>query len=368
MHTSHPHVPLVMVGGGHAHLVALRQWIADGQRAPAGSLLINAQPYAWYSGMLPGLLAGRFSAAQCSIELAPLAAACGMELICDALLALDANSQAILLASGKRIGFAKLSLNAGALPAVDFVTDGSLPLVGAKPFPGIVHQWHTWQAQPPEQLAILGGGAAGVELTLALRISLPQTHLSLFCRSGLLASHPPRLAQLARARLSKAAVKLYEKLPIERVRDGKLYAAGRAVAQPDAVVLATGAAAADWQATSGLECDAQGFIRIDAQLRSSHACIFAAGDCASLPNTPHSGVYAVRQGPVIAHNLLTDADSSTLQHYQPQARALALLACGDGTALLSYGPLATQGRLAGELKDWLDLRFMREHRLPEQGD
>ncbi|GAA6130580.1 FAD-dependent oxidoreductase [Halopseudomonas sabulinigri] len=367
MPTSTPQAPLIMVGGGHAHLVALRQWIANGQRAPAGSLLVNAQPYAWYSGMLPGLLAGRFTAAQCSIELAPLAAVCGMQLICDELLALDAHNQAILLASGKRMGFARLSLNSGALPVTDFDTDGSLPLVGAKPFPGIVQQWRTWQAQPPAHLAILGGGPAGVELALALRLSLPQTTVSLFCRHALLISHPLRLARLARARLGKANVKLHEKLPIERISDGQLYSDGHAVAQPDAVVLATGAAAADWQATSGLECDAQGFIRIDAQLRSSHPCIFAAGDCASLPDTPHAGVYAVRQGPVLAHNLLAAAQGN-LQHYQPQPRALALLACGDGRALLSYGALATQGRLAGQLKDWLDLRFMRAHRLPAQGD
>ncbi|MEH6490936.1 FAD-dependent oxidoreductase [Halopseudomonas sp.] len=369
MHTSPLQAPLVMVGGGHAHLVALRQWIASGQQAPAGSLLINAQPYAWYSGMLPGLLAGRFAAAQCRIGLASLAAACGMQLICDELLALDANGQAILLASGKRIGFTRLSLNTGALPVINFATDGSLPLVGAKPFPGIVQQCRTWQALPPTHLAIVGGGAAGVELALALRISLPTTQLSLFCGNGLLASHPPRLAQLARIRLSEAAVKLHETLPIERISEARLYAAGRAVAQPDAVVLATGAAAADWQLASGLQCDERGFVRINSQLQScSHAHIFATGDCASLPNTPHAGVYAVRQGPVLAHNLLAEDNGRQRQRYQPQPRALALLACGDGSALLSYGRLATQGRLAGKLKDWLDLRFMHAHQLATQDD
>jgi len=364
MHTPPVETPLVLIGGGHAHLVALRHWLANGQRAPAGSLLINAQPQAWYSGMMPGLLAGRFSAPQCSIALAPLAAACGFELLCDSLLSLDAERRQLQLQSGKRMSFACLSLNTGALPAIDFTHDHSLPLIGAKPFPGVLQQWQHWQAAPPRQLAILGGGAAGFELAMALSASLPYTRLELICSAGLLAGHPPRLARLARTRLQHAKVKLHETLPIDRVSDGQLYAGDCVVARPDAVVLATGSSAAQWQSSSGLACDALGFIRITAQLQStSHASIFASGDCASLPGTPHAGVFAVRQGAVLADNLLAQLAGNGLRRYEPQPRALALLACADGTALLSYGPLASKGSLAGKLKDWLDLRFMRQHRI-----
>ncbi|WVM93829.1 hypothetical protein ULG90_08705 [Halopseudomonas pachastrellae] len=42
--------PLIMVGAGHAHLVALRDWVKQGYRAPAGSLLVTPQADAWYSG------------------------------------------------------------------------------------------------------------------------------------------------------------------------------------------------------------------------------------------------------------------------------------------------------------------------------
>ena len=71
-------------------------------------------------------------------------------------------------------------------------------------------------------------------------------------------------------------------------------------------------------------------------------------------------MYAVRQGGVLGDNLMAQIKGTALKTYQPQPSALALLACADGSALLSYGSLATEGRLAGKLKDWLDLRFMRQ--------
>ena len=361
MQTNIRNAPLVLVGAGHAHLVSLRHWVIQGYRAPAGSLMINPEPQAWYSGMMPGLIAGRFQPEQCQVPLAGLCASVGVELVCSKLSGLNADTGLLELADGQSIQFDTLSLNSGAVAPTPFEHDQSLQLLGAKPFPGFIHQWQSWRSNPPRQLAILGGGAAGFELAVALRISLPDTLLNLFSSRTLLSGHPPRLARLARARLKHAQVTLHENQPIDSITDGQLYVQSSAVLQPQAVILATGTAAPAWQRRCGLDCDADGFIRINPQLQSlSHPNIFASGDCASLPDTPHSGVYAVRQGGVLGDNLMAQIKGTALKTYQPQPSALALLACADGSALLSYGSLATEGRLAGKLKDWLDLRFMRQ--------
>ncbi|MBA6419304.1 FAD-dependent oxidoreductase [Pseudomonas sp. 5Ae-yellow] len=364
MQKNTPNAPLVLVGAGHAHLVTLGQWAAKGFSAPAGSLLINPDPHAWYSGMMPGLIAGRFQPEQCRIPLAPLCAASGLELVCAAVSSITADNSALELADGQRIAFDTLSLNSGAKAPVLFEQDQSLALIGAKPFPHFIRQWQQWLTTPPRQLAIVGAGAAGFELAMALRISLPGTQIDLFSSGTLLASHPPRLARLASNRLRKAQITLHEHSPIDRITSGQLYVKQQPVLQPQAVILATGTAAPDWQQHSGLNCDTQGFIRIDSHLRSlDHDNIFASGDCASLPQTPHSGVYAVRQGSVLADNLIAHLQGSPLGSFQPQSKALALLSCADGRALLSYGPLASEGKLAGRFKDWLDLRFMQQQRL-----
>jgi selenide, water dikinase len=134
----------------------------------------------------------------------------------------------------------------------------------------------------------------------------------------------------------------------------------------DALVWATGASAPEIFRVSGLTTDAAGFLLVDSTLRSvSDPAIFAAGDAATLrpfPATPKSGVYAVRQGPILARNLglaLTGGGSERFQHYRPQRRSLVLINTGDGRAIFSYGPIALTGRWVMRLKDRIDRGFMR---------
>jgi NADH dehydrogenase FAD-containing subunit len=133
----------------------------------------------------------------------------------------------------------------------------------------------------------------------------------------------------------------------------------------DLVVWAGGAAAPAIFRASGLETDQSGFLLVDSTLRSvSDLAIFAAGDAATLrpfPATPKSGVYAVRQGPILARNLglaLTGAAAERLQHYRPQRRSLVLINTGDGRAILSYGSVAVTGRWAMRLKERIDRGFI----------
>jgi NADH dehydrogenase FAD-containing subunit len=134
----------------------------------------------------------------------------------------------------------------------------------------------------------------------------------------------------------------------------------------DTLVWATGASAPEIFRASGLETDHAGFLLVDSTLRSvTGSAIFAAGDAATLrpfPATPKSGVYAVRQGPILARNLglaLTGGASERFQHYRPQPRSLVLINTGDGRAILSYGSMALTGRWVMRLKDRIDRGFMR---------
>ena len=126
--------PLIMIGAGHAHLVAIRDWIRQGYQPPPGSVLVTPEPEAWYSGMMPGLLAGRWQSEQCRVALGPLCHAAGISLQLDSLVTLDADQHSMQLASGKALNGELISLDCGAGNPAPPHNDGSLELISAKPF------------------------------------------------------------------------------------------------------------------------------------------------------------------------------------------------------------------------------------------
>lgn len=353
-------LPLLLIGAGHAHLVTLRRWARAGFRAPAGSVLVSPDPYAWYSGMMPGLIAGRFQESDCSIDMRPLCEACGVELVIGSVTKLDTELHEARLKDGRTLSGGIISLNVGSAPPLPQNARASIAVVPAKPFPLLVDAWRHWQTSTPAHISVLGGGAAAFELAMALNASLPSAELTLISGSELLSGHSEATRKRARSLLARYRIRLIEGHHVTKVVNDQLFDASEYISHTEALVVATGAGAHSWPCQSGLACDRHGFVRIDSTLRSvSHPTIFATGDCATLPRTPHSGVYAVRQGEVLANNLHAATSQTEMKRYHPQTRALALLSTGDGKALLSYGPVGVHGRLPGMWKDHLDTAFVR---------
>src|SRR5690606_33779204 len=122
------------------------------------------------------------------------------------------------------------------------------------------------------------------------------------------------------------------------------------------------AGAPPWLREAGLACDGEGFVRVDACLRSlSHPKVFAAGDIASFDPRPlaKAGVYAVRQAPVLFGNLRRALLGRPLRAYRPQRRFLSLLALGGKRAVGSRGDLSFRGAWVWRWKNRIDRRFMR---------
>jgi NADH dehydrogenase FAD-containing subunit len=355
----------ILAGAGHAHLVAMRQWIDNGFRPPKGTILVNPNTHAWYSGMMPGLIANRFSKAQCAIELAPLCKACGVELMVGEIATLDANKRVIQLANKNLLHYEYLSLNVGSVPPSPLNNDGSIELAPAKPFADFMRYWEAWrECDEDMDVSVLGGGAAAFELALALQKSLPRAYLSIICGSQLLSAYSSGLQKRAINILAKRGIHVVNNARVDGIENGYLTVNDTPVQKADALVVATGAAALTWQRSSGLACDKFGFVEVAANLQSnSHPEVLASGDCARQLGVPHSGVYAVRQGASLTDIIPAWLNSDVLAKYEPQKRALALLATADGNALMSYGAMSGGGRIFGMYKDYIDKSFIRRHRL-----
>jgi NADH dehydrogenase FAD-containing subunit len=110
--------PLVLAGAGHAHLVMMRLWIKAGWQPPAGTVLISSGSEAWYSGMMPGLIAGRFELDECAIALLPICQRLGITLVQASVSAVDSQLQRVELDNGAHLHYQLLSINTGSQPVV----------------------------------------------------------------------------------------------------------------------------------------------------------------------------------------------------------------------------------------------------------
>ncbi|AVO53433.1 FAD-dependent oxidoreductase [Ectopseudomonas mendocina] len=351
---------LLLAGAGHAHLGVLRRW-ALVERPPGRIGLLSPGPEAWYAGMLPGLISGRFNAADCRVELLALCRAAKVDLIEGQIASLDADMRCVQLSDGRSLQGEWLSLNVGAGMAIPPQQGDAMQVLAARPIEALLAGWQQWQAEP-RRMAILGGGAGGVELALALADKVPA--LALFCGGSLLDGLAPGLRLRALGHLRQRGVQVREHCPIGRIEDDWLLSGDEPVWRGRRLLLASGARPWLWLTASQLAKDAAGFVAIRPTLQcESHAQIFAVGDCASLDGMRRSGRFAVRQAPVLAANLHAALHDRPLQHYRAQWQSVALLATGDGGALFGWHDWSAGGQLYGRYKDWLDQRFVKRHRV-----
>jgi selenide,water dikinase len=339
---------LVLLGGGHAHALVLlkfREFISKNLEV----VLVSPGPVHTYSGMVPGVIAGHYAAAEAQIDLACLARNAGAEFIQGWMLRLDPAARQVELENGDRLHYDVASLNLGSVP------DGPVAHATAvKPFDSFFTRWRELLEKGPRapRIAVVGAGAGGVELAMAMKHALER-------RAGggsvdLFSDQFPFSPALA-ARLRNALDRL--SIPL---RVGEAAGSGY-----DAMFWATGAAASPMLRESGLKTDARGYLLVDASLRSvSHPDVFAAGDNASLEGAalPKSGVYAVRQGAVLAENLKRVVRGMAMLDYVPQKASLSLISCGGKYAIASRGNWSAEGGWAWYWKDWVDRRWIASFR------
>lgn len=340
---------LVLVGGGHAHVEVLRQFAAS-PLAGWRITLLTREAMSPYSGMLPGVIAGLYREEQAVIDRAT---------------AIDLPARQVHRAGGAPLPWDLLSIDSGATPDTSRVPGAAEHALALKPIDALLPRLRGLLQAPPGRIAVVGAGAAGVEVALALRARLPTTTIILVASaSGVLPGFPDSLRTRVITALAERRVELHQGENVTEVfAEGLGF--GRAPPLPvDAVLWAAGAAAPAWLAETGLPRDRAGFLRVDEYLRATgRPDVFAVGDCASFDASPlpKAGVFAVRQGPVLARNLRAVAQGQAPSPYKPQKQFLVLLSLGDGHAFATRGGFVFGGRAAWWLKDFIDRRFMRRY-------
>lgn len=378
---------LVLIGGGHAHVTVLKRL---GMKPVPGLriTLITRDIHTPYSGMLPGYVAGHYDYDDCHIDLGPLARFAGARLYHAEVEGLDIANSKVFAQGRPSIGYDLLSINTGSRPNSIDVPGVDEFAIAAKPIDKFLIKWDALIKQVQSstgefRVVVVGGGAGGVELALStqhrLQRLLKQTgqdpqrlSYTLIAESeNIMFMHNASVRQRFERIFTQRKIALKTSSKVTEVRSDEVVLGDGSSVAADAVLWVTTAAAPSWPAEAGLGVDTDGFIKVDANLQSlSHKNIFAAGDIASLSDPrPKSGVFAVRQGPVLTKNLKAAATGGRLRPYRAQKNFLGLISTGDKYAIASRANWSYESAWLWKIKDWIDVEFMRKfNELPEMDE
>ena len=367
---------MVLVGAGHANVAVLRRFgmrPIDGVRLT----LVTREVRTPYSGMLPGLIAGRYTMEQAHIDVGALARFAGARLHQDEAVGLDLANRHVLCRDRPPVPYDLLSLDVGSRPNTGDVPGAAEHAIPVKPIDRFLARFEALRVRVAsgrsKHIVMVGGGAGGVELLLSVERRLRRKAgglvLSLVTASrDILPAFPLAFRARFAVILAARGIAVHSGHRVTRVTSSHVEVGGERI-PADEVLWTTEAAPASWLADTGLTLDPAGFVRVNAMLRATgHTDVFAAGDMVAFDPSPvpRSGVYAVRAGPVLAANLRATVLGRPRRVYRPQRHAMYIVSTGEPYAVLTRNGLIVEGRWVWRLKDWIDRRFIaRFSRLPD---
>lgn len=347
---------ILLLGAGHANLLAVR---ALRRALPQADVtVIDAAAQASYSGMFPGHVAGHYALTDMRVDLAQFADQHRLRFLRGRIAAVNPVARQVSLHDGATLTYDLAVLDVGshsAMPEIPGFADHGIPI---KPLDGFTTRLAAGDAAAAA--AIIGGGVAGAEIALALRHRGAREVTVIEASPVVGAALRPRTRGHLMAALGQAGIRVMTDAKIAEVQDGAVVLRnGMRIASSLTVGIA-GARAHAWMART-LPVDGAGFVRVTPTLQvEGHPSLFAAGDCAAMIHAPRpkAGVFAVRQAPVLAANLVAALSGTPLRPYAPQGDYLKIISLGQRSALAEWRGMTLRGAWLWQVKDRIDRRFM----------
>jgi selenide,water dikinase len=371
---------LVLVGGGHSHVGVLRMFAMKPEPGVRITVICTDIDTP-YSGMLPGYISGHYSFDEVHIDMGRLCAFAGARLYHDVVVGIDRQNQQVICRNRPPVAYDVLSINIGSTPQIQHVEGAQGLAVPVKPIAQFNQRWlalldkaRQWPTHRGRMtIAVVGGGAGGVELLLSMQYRLrnelkalgrnPEDlkFVLLTAADTILPTHNPGVRARFAKVLSERNVEVHTQAEVVQVSPGCLHTQNGRTHDADETMWVTQAGGPAWLQSTGLALDAQGFIQVNSQLQSvNDPLVFAAGDIASFVDRPleKAGVFAVRMGKPLADNLRRSLRGQNLVTYKPQRHWLALISTGNRYAVASRGALGFAGDWVWHWKDRIDRDFM----------
>lgn len=358
-------VRIVFVGGGHANSLILLGIFQE----KCDLVMVSDGPYAYYSGMIPGLIAKQYTQDQLRIDLPKVCEKHNCLFIPQKAIYINSKEKYVELADREKIYFdiAIVDIGSRNKHISDHIHACTLP---TRPLSNLLARLD--QIETCQSVTVVGGGCGGIELAFALNSRYPGAVIKLVQHGQIL----PELSEEARNIVIESCRERNIQLLIGDVvdvapgkvicRDRQVICSDKQVIESELIVWATGAKPHDMP--SDLQKDKVGYFLVNENLQCLNAPhVFGAGDCITLAHSPKyppkAGVFAVRESEVLIRNMKRIIQAGgldcELEPYIPQVNFLKILNFCNGTAM-SIKWTSFAGRLCWKMKNAIDTGFMKK--------
>ena len=417
-------IRLVLLGGGHTNTQVIKHIgntnldLNDNDSKIMENvefILVSDYNTSLYSGMCPGGVALQYTEPQFSVDLPQCCHKLKWQFICKKIIEINDKKNILIADDGTQIKYDILSIDIGStnlgLTQYEGVKDYA---ISTRPLKLLMDKINKSESQLLNKLKLkfinnlnitdkinkiitiniitVGGGCAGCELIMGLTHRLntkinkfiiennlninQKEKIKIKIKSTLITNsqeiliRDPKALQFAVLQAMKSKnIEIIRKHKVIKLDGDNVYLLNsmnnkESKMKYDICLWATGATSHNIN-TNNIGKTERGWFKMNNYLQSiTHKNIFGAGDCIEIkqyPDTPKSGVYAVREGPILIHNLKEYLKGRyKYKEYIPQSDFLRLLNSGDGKGIGCKYDISFKGAWVWKLKDWIDISWMNK--------
>ncbi len=359
---------LILVGGGHAHmetLAHLETFVQKGFQV----IVVGPSDHHYYSGMGPGMLGNTYAPEDIRFATKKVVEKKGGTFIKEKATRIDPHSRTLFLASGKTLSYDVISFNAGSYVPRDSISGSDGDIYSVKPIEKLMEartRILELTRQKKITIAIVGGGPSSAEIAGNVRQltrgpGLHAPDITIFAGHRFMGRFPEKIRRDVMGILQKRNITVDTSGYVSQVKDNTVFPASGKPFSADFIFMALGVKPSTIFKLSQLATGPDGGLLVNRYLQSTqYPDIFGGGDCIYFQDSPLDkvGVYAVRENPILLHNLMARLENTPLKRFDPGGDYLLIFNLGDGLGVLKKRWFTMKGRLAFKVKDYIDRKFM----------
>ncbi len=348
-------------------LAHLRVFIEKGHKVT----VIGPSPYHYYSGMGPGMLGRTYAPDDIRFFTQHVVEKQGGTFILGKAVRVDPKEKKLILESGETVPYDVLSFNVGSYVPENSIMGTARDVFTVKPIEKLIDA----QARILElasrkkiTIGIVGGGPSAAEIAgnawrLTQDFGKNKPRIRIFAGKDFMSRFPDDVKKRISRSLKRRGIDILESGYVEKIKTGEIMLESGQSYDTDAVFLAVGVKPSPIFKASDLPTGPDGGLLVNQYLQSTaYSEIFGGGDCIYFRKQPLDkvGVYAVRENPILYHNLMASMEEKELKSFDPGGDYLLIFNMGDNTGVLSKKGIVFNGRLAFKIKDYIDRKFMNK--------